>query len=57
MSLHDISDGGLATCLLEMSVAGWAGMDVDIPPAPAPPSTTTDQVQPILAALFSEEIG
>lgn len=57
MSLHDISDGGLATCLLEMSVAGWAGMDVDIPPAPAPPSTATDQVQPILAALFSEEIG
>ncbi|KAK4294206.1 hypothetical protein Pmani_033146 [Petrolisthes manimaculis] len=57
LSLHDVSDGGLATCLLEMSVAGWAGLDVDIPPTPAPSSTATDQVRPILAALFSEEVG
>lgn len=57
LALHDISDGGLVVCLLEMCVAGWGGANVDIPPAPAPPPTSTDQVPPILAALFSEEVG
>lgn len=57
LALHDISDGGLVTCLLEMCVAGWGGASVDVPPPPAPPSTATDHTPPILAALFSEEIG
>ncbi|XP_063883180.1 phosphoribosylformylglycinamidine synthase-like isoform X3 [Scylla paramamosain] len=57
LALHDISDGGLLTCLLEMCVAGWGGASVDVPPPPAPPSTATDKAPPTLAALFSEEVG
>ncbi|KAG0714982.1 Phosphoribosylformylglycinamidine synthase [Chionoecetes opilio] len=57
LALHDVSDGGLLTCLLEMCVAGWGGASVDVPPPPAPPSTATDQAPPTLAALFSEEVG
>lgn len=57
LALHDISDGGLVTCLLEMCVAGWGGASVDLPPAPAPTHSATDKVPPILAALFSEEVG
>lgn len=40
-----------------MCVAGWGGATMDLPPAPAPPSTTTDKVPATLAALFSEEVG
>lgn len=57
LALHDVSDGGLVTCLLEMGVAGWCGMKVDVPPPAAPPITSRDQVPPTLAALFSEEVG
>lgn len=57
MALHDVSDGGLVICLLEMGVAGWGGMKVDVPPPPAPPITSRDKVPPTLAALFSEEVG
>ncbi|XP_042234579.1 phosphoribosylformylglycinamidine synthase-like isoform X2 [Homarus americanus] len=57
LALHDVSDGGLVTCLLEMGVSGWCGMKVDVPPAPAPPKSSTDQVPPTLAALFGEEVG
>lgn len=57
LALHDVSDGGLLTCLLEMCVAGWGGASVDVPPPPAPPSTATDKAPPTLAALFSEEVG
>ena len=28
---HDVSDGGLITCLLEMAFAGNCGMEIDIP--------------------------
>ncbi|GCC48317.1 hypothetical protein chiPu_0032279 [Chiloscyllium punctatum] len=27
---HDVSDGGLLTCLLEMAIAGNCGMELDI---------------------------
>lgn len=30
-AIHDVSDGGLATCLAEMAVAGGIGCDVKIP--------------------------
>lgn len=44
---HDVSDGGLITCLLEMAFAGNCGMEVDlsVPGASA------------LEILFSEELG
>lgn len=57
LAIHDISDGGLVTCLLEMAIAGWGGLAVDLPPAPAPSPTSQDKVPPTLAALFSEEVG
>ncbi|RZC42112.1 phosphoribosylformylglycinamidine synthase-like [Asbolus verrucosus] len=44
---HDVSDGGLITCLLEMCFAGISGMDVQI-------SHRQGQTIPI---LFSEEVG
>ncbi len=47
---HDVSDGGLATTLLEMAFAGNCGLEVDIP-APAV------DAHGALAALFAEELG
>lgn len=51
---HDISDGGLVTCLLEMAIAGIAGLDVDL-------NTAIESFAEIsnvnLAALFAEECG
>ncbi|XP_071647655.1 phosphoribosylformylglycinamidine synthase isoform X6 [Temnothorax longispinosus] len=44
---HDISDGGLITCLLEMCFAGISGINVDIIHKPAP----------VIDVLFSEEVG
>ncbi|KAF2896068.1 hypothetical protein ILUMI_10112 [Ignelater luminosus] len=44
---HDVSDGGLITCLLEMCFAGMSGIDVNI-------SHRNGKVLPI---LFAEEAG
>uniref|UniRef100_A0A672KSZ2 Phosphoribosylformylglycinamidine synthase n=1 Tax=Sinocyclocheilus grahami TaxID=75366 RepID=A0A672KSZ2_SINGR len=44
---HDVSDGGLISCLLEMAFAGNHGMDVDMP---------LEGVD-VMEALFSEELG
>ncbi|XP_055450276.1 phosphoribosylformylglycinamidine synthase [Psammomys obesus] len=44
---HDVSDGGLVTCLLEMAFAGNCGIEVDVP-APG--------IQ-ALPVLFAEEPG
>ncbi|RXN24302.1 phosphoribosylformylglycinamidine synthase [Labeo rohita] len=44
---HDVSDGGLISCLLEMAFAGNRGMDVDLP---------LEGVD-VMEALFSEELG
>uniref|UniRef100_A0A8C2DYN0 Phosphoribosylformylglycinamidine synthase n=1 Tax=Cyprinus carpio TaxID=7962 RepID=A0A8C2DYN0_CYPCA len=41
---HDVSDGGLISCLLEMAFAGNRGIDVDMP-------------LEVMEALFSEELG
>ncbi|XP_046748343.1 phosphoribosylformylglycinamidine synthase [Diprion similis] len=47
MSGHDVSDGGLITCLLEMSFAGISGIDVNINHKSGSP----------IDVLFSEELG
>ncbi|KAL0104733.1 hypothetical protein PUN28_016396 [Cardiocondyla obscurior] len=44
---HDISDGGLITCLLEMSFAGMSGINVNI----------THKSASAIDILFSEEVG
>lgn len=44
---HDISDGGLISCLLEMAFAGNRGIEVDLPSLGAG----------VLEVLFSEELG
>lgn len=43
---HDISDGGLITCALEMAFGGLSGLDIkmDMQPSPA-------------EVLFAEEVG
>ncbi|XP_032942555.1 phosphoribosylformylglycinamidine synthase-like, partial [Catharus ustulatus] len=46
---HDVSDGGLLGCLLEMAIAGNCGVTVTVP---APPPGVTP-----LALLFAEEPG
>ncbi|XP_061680318.1 phosphoribosylformylglycinamidine synthase [Syngnathoides biaculeatus] len=45
---HDISDGGLISCVLEMAFAGNRGIDLDLPSLGAPG---------VLELLFSEELG
>ncbi|KAK0172935.1 hypothetical protein PV328_006197 [Microctonus aethiopoides] len=47
LSGHDVSDGGLVTCLLEMSFAGLSGIDVNISHKNGNP----------IEILFAEEIG
>ncbi|XP_064407824.1 phosphoribosylformylglycinamidine synthase isoform X2 [Latimeria chalumnae] len=44
---HDVSDGGLITCLLEMAFAGNCGIEVDLPGGQAS----------VLEVLFAEELG
>ncbi|XP_029677552.1 phosphoribosylformylglycinamidine synthase isoform X2 [Formica exsecta] len=44
---HDVSDGGLITCLLEMCFAGISGINVDI----------THKSASAINILFSEEVG
>uniref|UniRef100_A0A7N9DC60 phosphoribosylformylglycinamidine synthase n=1 Tax=Macaca fascicularis TaxID=9541 RepID=A0A7N9DC60_MACFA len=44
---HDVSDGGLITCLLEMAFAGNCGLQVDVPVAGVD----------VLSVLFAEEPG
>uniref|UniRef100_A0A4W4FS79 Phosphoribosylformylglycinamidine synthase n=1 Tax=Electrophorus electricus TaxID=8005 RepID=A0A4W4FS79_ELEEL len=44
---HDVSDGGLISCLLEMAFAGNRGLEVDLPFAGTG----------VMEALFSEELG
>ncbi|KAH9509949.1 hypothetical protein Btru_044702 [Bulinus truncatus] len=46
---HDVSDGGLITCLLEMAFAGNCGLVVDIP--------IKEKQASDLQVLFAEEVG
>ncbi|WIA34688.1 hypothetical protein OEZ86_013001 [Tetradesmus obliquus] len=50
---HDISDGGIATTLLEMAFAGNCGISVDLP---TPAAAASPELAPF-AALFAEELG
>lgn len=45
---HDVSDGGLITCLLEMAFGGLSGLKIDI--------VHRERKNPI-EVLFSEEVG
>ncbi|RUS89186.1 hypothetical protein EGW08_003065 [Elysia chlorotica] len=45
---HDVSDGGLVTCLLEMAFAGNCGLTVNIP---------ANENEKTLNVLFAEEVG
>lgn len=44
---HDVSDGGLITCILEMSFAGISGVNIDINHKSGSPAEI----------LFAEEVG
>lgn len=44
---HDISDGGLITCLLEMAFAGNCGLTVNI----------EGERDKVVESLFAEEVG
>lgn len=44
---HDVSDGGVITCLLEMCFAGISGINIDI----------SHRSAPAVDVLFSEEVG
>ena len=52
LAYHDISDGGLLTCLVEMAIAGRCGIDVILDSICR--STNTADIIP---TLFSEELG
>nr|XP_018906016.1 PREDICTED: phosphoribosylformylglycinamidine synthase-like [Bemisia tabaci] len=47
---HDVSDGGIVTCLLEMAFAGMCGFSVDL-------SHKLNEKSSIIDILFAEEIG
>lgn len=49
MSGHDISDGGLVTCLVEMAISGVAGISVNF--------TNTSEYKSAAEVLFAEECG
>lgn len=60
---HDISDGGLVVCLLEMAFGGWCGLKVDLTDAIHKigkknfvTNNLTESNAPI-SALFAEETG
>ncbi|MBI4239433.1 phosphoribosylformylglycinamidine synthase [Candidatus Uhrbacteria bacterium] len=48
LSVHDKSEGGLMTCVLEMVFAGDCGMYIDLPDIP---------VDDVVKYLFNEELG
>lgn len=47
MAGHDVSDGGLITCLLEMSFAGISGIKVNV----------SHKSESPVSILFAEEVG
>ncbi len=50
LSGHDVSEGGLITCLLEMAFAGNCGLDIDISKINVPSNCD------IFSSLFAEEL-
>jgi len=51
LSGHDISDGGLITCLLEMAFGGYCGFNVDLK------NIKDASSKNIIDILFAEECG
>lgn len=51
LSGHDISDGGLITCLLEMAFGGFCGIHVDL--TNVKHASTVNNIE----ILFAEELG
>ncbi|CRK86525.1 CLUMA_CG000196, isoform A [Clunio marinus] len=54
---HDISDGGLLTCLIEMAIGGMCGINVDIKDAVTSLQFDDNDSDHIAATLFAEECG
>ncbi|XP_043644663.1 phosphoribosylformylglycinamidine synthase [Drosophila teissieri] len=58
---HDVSDGGLVVCLLEMAIGGLSGLRVDLSESLAKLKNFDKAVEklnrPELALLFAEECG
>lgn len=52
---HDISDGGLLLCLLEMAISGMCGLEVDLKDSVE--ALKVDNADAFLAVLFAEECG
>lgn len=52
LAYHDISDGGLITCLSEMAIAGRCGVNVMLDSL-----CRTTEASEIISSLFSEELG
>lgn len=61
---HDISDGGLVTCLVEMAIGGLCGLEVDLTEAinsfseeAFPYTDSATEKEAALSVLFAEECG
>lgn len=54
---HDISDGGLVVCLVEMAIAGMCGLDVDLQSAMNFFELGQLSIENVLKILFAEECG
>ncbi|KAK7479188.1 hypothetical protein BaRGS_00029532 [Batillaria attramentaria] len=54
---HDVSDGGVVTCVLEMAFAGNCGLTVDIPSGGSKEQSGDGGAVTPLAVLFAEEVG
>lgn len=58
---HDVSEGGLLVCVLEMSFAGLSGLEIDLTNALTEVSLqdvdSSSQAVPELAVLYAEECG
>ena len=65
LSGHDVSDGGLITCLLEMAFAGNCGLNINLSPVRDPTEKVSNGVSnagvfgghDVFASLFAEELG
>ncbi|XP_076446013.1 phosphoribosylformylglycinamidine synthase-like isoform X2 [Babylonia areolata] len=54
---HDISDGGLVTCLLEMAFAGSCGISVNVTTSTKASGDAGSQTASPMEILFAEEVG
>lgn len=54
---HDISDGGLIVCLIEMAISGMCGIEINLMNAMNKFDLKTQLVDDVLKILFAEECG